>query len=160
MRNKLFIATLLISILAALLMLNSLMNIRASISTVEAASSNNKKEVNTTKAKIKRERTTEVAKENETVYEIDDNDKISWGNLCFSVENKQLFVYLNSYNNKFKTAIKNVEYIYFVHNKSTKEGTIVVVTDEDINRYTFKDTDVFTKESLKELVGTAKKVTQ
>ena len=160
MRNKLFIATLLISILAALLMVNSLLNIKSSISVVEAASSNNKEKINTTKAKVKRERTTEVAKENETVYDIDDNDKISWGNLCFSVENKQLFVYLNSYNNKFKTAIKNVEYMYFIHNKETKEGTIIVVTDEDINRYTFKDTDVFTKENLKDLVGTAKKITQ
>ena len=50
--------------------------------------------------------------------------------------------------------------MYFVYNNKTKEGTIVIVTETDMKRYTFKDTDVYTSENLKDLVGTVRKITQ
>ena len=160
MRNKLFIVTLFICSLSAGLMIFSLMNTKESLSIQEVNAKNTSTTETTTTTTTKRERTIEAAKENETVYNIDDNNKISWGNLCFSVENKQLFIYLNSYNNKYKTTVKNVDYMYFVYNNQTKEGTIVIVTEDDTLRYTFKDTDVYTSENLKDLIGTVRKITQ
>ncbi len=160
MRNKLFIVTLFICSIAAGLMIFSLLNAKESLSLEQVNAKTTSSTETSTTITTKRERTTESANENETVYNIDDNNKISWGNLCFSIENKQLFIYLNSYNNKYKTAVKNIDYMYFVYNEKSKEGTIVIVTETDILRYTFKDTDVFTSENLKDLVGTVRKITQ
>ena len=161
MKNKMILLVLLVGILSVLVATKAILNVGKSTSvSAISTSTKNQSTSTTTTTKVVRERTVEAAKENEKVYDIDDNNLISWGNLCFSIENKQLFVYLNSYNNKYKTLVKDADYMYFIYNQSTKEGTIVVVCEEDIKRYTFKDTDVYTSENLKELIGTCGRITQ
>jgi len=161
MKNKMILLLLLIGFLTILVTIKLVTNISKSTSSPAITTKTNSKETTTvTTTKPKGERTTHVAQEDEKIYAIDDNNKISWGNLCFSIENKQLFVYLNSYNNKYKTLVKDVEYMYFTYNSTSKEGTIRVVGDDVLKTYTFKDTDVFTSENIKELIGTCGRITQ
>ncbi len=89
----------------------------------------------------------------------DDNDKLAWGSILFAIEDGDLYIYLNDYDNKYKTTVKDVDCISFQRIPRSSFGTVKIYKGEDlVKEYNYSEFLTFDESNLEQTFGKLTKI--
>ena len=84
----------------------------------------------------------------------DDNNRIAWSNVLFSIEDGKLYVYLDDYQHKYLTTYNNLDCIAFKRLPQSSFGSIYIYRGANlVKEFSYSQFNTYTEDTLGDLVG-------
>jgi len=84
----------------------------------------------------------------------DDNNRIAWSNVLFSIEDGKLYVYLDDYQHKYLTKYNNLDCIAFKRLPQSSFGSIYIYRGANlVKEFNYSQFNTYTEDTLGDLIG-------
>ena len=84
----------------------------------------------------------------------DDNNRVAWSNVLFSIEDGKLYVYLNDYEHKYLTTYNNLDCMAFKRLPQSSFGSVYVYRGANlVKEFNYSQFNTYTEDNLGTLVG-------